>query len=70
MKNINLPIELQKDLNDLKIKFKNKGYIIKDIQVEKQDYDFWDLFYNKEPLKAKKRNEDDTPINPWLELIS
>lgn len=65
-----LPYELQQEINDLKIKFKNKGYIIKNIEIEELNYDFWDLFYNKEPVKNKKRNEDETPNNPWLELIS
>jgi len=51
-----LPIELEKDLNELKEKFKRKGYEIKDVKVKKIELDFWDLFYNRTP--AKMKNED------------
>lgn len=57
-----LPYELEKELNDLKLKFKSKGFIIKNVDIEKQEFDFWDLYYNRQPV-SKKRNEDDRPFD-------
>jgi len=56
-----LPIELKKQIDELKASATSKGYIIKDIIIEKEETNFWDLFYEKHSLKMK--NEDKRPYD-------
>jgi hypothetical protein len=56
-----LPSELQIEINNLKEKFKQKGYELNDVKYKKIEYDFWDLFYSRTP--SKQKNED--KIDYW-----
>ncbi len=64
-----LPIELQKQIDELKSLAKSKGYLIKDIKVEKVEIDFWELFYESHPLKMRNEDQKTYDYDPDINIL-
>ena len=57
--------DLQERLDELVAYFKIRGYILQTKIMKQPEEDFWDLFYNRQKLKVKMKNEDQTPYEPF-----